>query len=102
MNLFNLRRSAPAVAEPKRAPVIEPAGAQLSRERLMPSTERAPQVFVRGQGSWLWDSEGHAYLDFTQGCAVNSLGHSPSVLVKALGNQAQALINPGAGYHSRG
>nr|WP_279153241.1 aminotransferase class III-fold pyridoxal phosphate-dependent enzyme [Pseudomonas mosselii] len=102
MNLFNLRRSAPAVAEPKRAPVIEPAGAHLSRERLMPSTERAPQVFVRGQGSWLWDSEGHAYLDFTQGCAVNSLGHSPSVLVKALGNQAQALINPGAGYHSRG
>ncbi|MCH7417655.1 aspartate aminotransferase family protein [Pseudomonas mosselii] len=102
MNLFNLRRSAPAVAEPKRAPVIEPAGAQLSRERLMPSTERAPQVFVRGQGSWLWDSEGHAYLDFTQGCAVNSLGHSPSVLVKALGNQAQALINPGTGYHSRG
>ncbi|MDH1629050.1 aspartate aminotransferase family protein [Pseudomonas mosselii] len=102
MNLFNLRRSAPAVAEPKRAPVIEPAGAQLSRKRLMPSIERAPQVFVRGQGSWLWDSEGHAYLDFTQGCAVNSLGHSPSVLVKALGNQAQALINPGAGYHSRG
>jgi acetylornithine/N-succinyldiaminopimelate aminotransferase len=102
MNLFNLRRSAPAVAEPKRAPVIEPASAQLSRERLMPSTERAPQVFVRGQGSWLWDSEGHAYLDFTQGCAVNSLGHSPSVLVKALGNQAQALINPGVGYHSRG
>ncbi|MEE1891067.1 aspartate aminotransferase family protein [Pseudomonas carassii] len=102
MNLFNLRRSAPAVAEPKRAPVIEPAGTQLSRERLMPSIERAPQVFVRGQGSWLWDSEGHAYLDFTQGCAVNSLGHSPSVLVKALGNQAQALINPGAGYHSRG
>ncbi|PYB86765.1 MULTISPECIES: aminotransferase class III-fold pyridoxal phosphate-dependent enzyme [Pseudomonas] len=102
MNLFNLRRSAPAVAEPKRAFVSVPAAAQCSRERLMPSIERAPHVFVRGQGSWLWDDEGHAYLDFTQGCAVNSLGHSPSVLVKALGDQAQALINPGAGYHSRG
>ncbi|QXH57015.1 aspartate aminotransferase family protein [Pseudomonas maumuensis] len=102
MNLFNLRRSAPAVTEPERAPVIAPATAQRSRERLMPSIERAPQVFVRGQGSWLWDDEGHAYLDFTQGCAVNSLGHSPSVLVKALNNQAQALINPGVGYHSRG
>ncbi|QXH35450.1 aspartate aminotransferase family protein [Pseudomonas muyukensis] len=101
MNLFNLRRSASAVAEPKRAPALAPATAQPSRERLMPSAERAAQMFVRGQGSWLWDSEGHAYLDFTQGCAVNSLGHSPSVLVKALGNQAQALINPGAGYHSR-
>ena len=83
MNLFNLRRSAPAtVAEPKRAPVSVPDAPPLSRERLMPSTERAAQVFVRGQGSWLWDKEGHAYLDFTQGCAVNSLGHSPSVLVK--------------------
>ncbi|QCI10329.1 aminotransferase class III-fold pyridoxal phosphate-dependent enzyme [Pseudomonas putida] len=103
MNLFNLRRSAPAaVAEPQRAPVIQADVAPLSRERLMPGSERAPHVFVRGQGSWLWDDQGHAYLDFTQGGAVNSLGHSPSALVKALGNQAQALINPGAGYHSRG
>jgi len=103
MNLFNLRRSAPAeVAEPKRTPVTVPDAPLLSRERLMPSTERAAQVFVRGQGSWLWDDEGHAYLDFTQGCAVNSLGHSPGVLVKALGSQAQALINPGAGFHSQG
>ncbi|WP_194788366.1 aspartate aminotransferase family protein [Pseudomonas sp. UFMG81] len=101
MNLFNLRRPAPAVAEPKRVPAAESVDAQDTLERLMPGSERAPQVFVRGQGSWLWDSEGHAYLDFTQGCAVNSLGHSPSVLVKALGNQAQALINPGAGFHSR-
>lgn len=101
MNLFNLRRPAPAVAAPKPVPMPEPATAQLSRERLMPGSERAAQVFVRGQGSWLWDSEGHAYLDFTQGGAVNSLGHSPNVLVKALSNQAQALINPGAGYHSR-
>lgn len=102
MNLFNLRRPAPAPAEPTRAPAAEPALAQTARKRLMPSSEHAPQVFVRGQGSWLWDSEGHAFLDFTQGCAVNSLGHSPSVLVKALGDQAQALINPGTGLHSSG
>lgn len=102
MNLFNLRRPAPAPAEPTRAPAAEPAPAQTARKRLMPSSEHAPQVFVRGQGSWLWDSEGHAYLDFTQGCAVNSLGHSPSVLVKALADQAQALINPGTGLHSSG
>ncbi|KJK16433.1 aspartate aminotransferase family protein [Pseudomonas sp. NPDC087612] len=102
MNLFNLRRPAPVVAERKIAPAVnQPVDAQ-SREYLMPAVARAPQVFVRGQGSWLWDSEGHAYLDFTQGCAVNSLGHSPSVLVKALGSQAQALINPGAGFHNRG
>ncbi|MDF0729794.1 aminotransferase class III-fold pyridoxal phosphate-dependent enzyme [Pseudomonas entomophila] len=101
MNLFKLRRSAP-VGEPLPA-VPPPAQApQRARERLMPGSGRAPQVFVRGQGSWLWDDAGHAYLDFTQGGAVNSLGHSPDVLAKALGSQAQALINPGAGYHSAG
>jgi acetylornithine/N-succinyldiaminopimelate aminotransferase len=68
----------------------------------MPSVERPRQVFVRGQGSWLWDSDGRAYLDFTRGGAVNSLGHSPNVLVKALADQAQALINPGTRYHNRG
>jgi acetylornithine/N-succinyldiaminopimelate aminotransferase len=98
MNLFKLRRPAPAAAEPLRAPAV--AAVQPGAERLMPGSKRAPQVFVRGQGSWLWDNAGVAYLDFTQGGAVNSLGHSPSVLVKALGNQAQALINPGAGFHS--
>ncbi|MBA1201682.1 aminotransferase class III-fold pyridoxal phosphate-dependent enzyme [Pseudomonas capeferrum] len=101
MNLFNLRRSTPAVELRKTVALNEPAMPSLTRKHLMPGVERAPQVFVRGQGSWLWDNEGHAYLDFTQGGAVNSLGHSPGVLAKALATQAQALINPGAGFHSR-
>ncbi|WP_054915973.1 aspartate aminotransferase family protein [Pseudomonas sp. NBRC 111117] len=102
MNLFNLRRQAARAAEQAPAPVALAQAEQLSRECLMPATERALQVFVRGQGSWLWDNEGRAYLDFTQGCAVNSLGHSPKALVQALSSQAQALINPGAGFHNRG
>lgn len=102
MNLFNLRRQAARAAEQAPAPVALAQAEQLSRECLMPATERASQVFVRGQGSWLWDNEGRAYLDFTQGCAVNSLGHSPKALVQALSSQAQALINPGAGFHNRG
>lgn len=102
MNLFNLRRQAAVAVEAAPAPVMTDPVDPLSREYLMPATERAAQVFVRGQGSWLWDSEGRAYLDFTQGNAVNSLGHSPKVLVQALSGQAQALINPGAGFHNRG
>ncbi|AYF88889.1 MULTISPECIES: aminotransferase class III-fold pyridoxal phosphate-dependent enzyme [unclassified Pseudomonas] len=70
--------------------------------RLMKTVERPDQLFVRGQGSWLWDSEGHAFLDFTQGWAVNSLGHSPSVVVNALKRQAENLINPGPAYYNRG
>ncbi|ATR85075.1 aspartate aminotransferase family protein [Pseudomonas sp. FFUP_PS_473] len=102
MNLFNLRRSPAPLEEHEPAPVTTAPVESLSRECLMPVAERPAQVFVRGQGSWLWDSDGRAYLDFTQGCAVNSLGHSPKALVQALGAQAQALINPGAGFHNRG
>ncbi|WP_166366258.1 aspartate aminotransferase family protein [Pseudomonas akapageensis] len=99
MNLFNLRRK---VASFENHHDIQPLHDDQARECLMPSVERPRQVFVRGQGSWLWDSDGRAYLDFTQGGAANSLGHSPSVLVRALADQAQALINPGAGFHNRG
>ncbi|WP_260564154.1 aminotransferase class III-fold pyridoxal phosphate-dependent enzyme, partial [Acinetobacter baumannii] len=62
---------------------------------------RPAQVFVRGQGSWLWDSDGRAFLDFTQGLAVNCLGHSPSVLVQALARQARELVSAGPGLLNR-
>lgn len=42
--------------------------------RMMRTLERPSQLFVRGQGSWLWDVEGDAYLDFTQGLMANSWG----------------------------
>ncbi|MCY1352715.1 Acetylornithine aminotransferase [compost metagenome] len=74
----------------------------LANLRLMRTVERPAQVFVRGQGSWLWDADGRAYLDFSQGWAVNSLGHSPGVLVEALKRQADSLINPGPAYYNRG
>ena len=102
MNLFNLRRPSPSLDE-LTVEFQSPSVSQgVSKECLMPSVERPAQVFVRGQGSWMWDSDSRAYLDFTQGGAVNSLGHSPAVLIKAMADQAQALINPGSGFFNRG
>ncbi|VVP27802.1 Succinylornithine transaminase/acetylornithine aminotransferase [Pseudomonas fluorescens] len=102
MNLFNLRRTPPSLDDL----VVDTSQASrrdnLSRECLMPSVERPKQIFVRGQGSWLWDSDDRAYLDFSQGGGANSLGHSPSVLVNAISEQAQSLINPGFALHNRG
>lgn len=72
-----------------------------ARERMMRTVERPEQLFVRGQGSWLWDAEGQTYLDFTQASAVNSLGHSPQVVVQALQRQAEQLINPGPNFYNR-
>jgi len=102
VNLFNLRRQAPNLDDLLMANDAPEAGSDLGAERLMPSVQRPQQVFVRGQGSWLWDSQDRAYLDFSQAGGANSLGHSPAALVKAIANQAQALINPGFNLHNRG
>ena len=95
MNLF--RRPAPSLDDL----ILEASSENPSNESLMPTVARPAQVFVRGQGSWLWDSDERAYLDFSQGNGANSLGHSPQVLIKALSDQTQALINPGNGLHNR-
>ena len=47
--------------------------------------------FTKGKGSYLFSSKGEKYLDFVQGIAVNSLGHSHPKLIKALNNQSKKL-----------
>jgi len=55
---------------------------------LMPITQRPDVVFVRGEGDYLYDSDGRRYLDWVQGWAVNCLGHAPAVVAQALAEQA--------------
>ncbi|OPA96359.1 aspartate aminotransferase family protein [Pseudomonas fluorescens] len=95
MNLF--RRPAPSLDDL----VLDAPRDDPSSECLMPTMSRPPQVFVRGEGSWLSDSDGRAYLDFSQGRGANSLGHSSQTVVEALTEQAQTLVNPGAGLYNR-
>jgi acetylornithine/N-succinyldiaminopimelate aminotransferase len=102
MNLFNLRRHQPSLDDLAVEHFRPSRHDNLSSECLMPSVQRPQHIFVRGQGSWLWDSDDRAYLDFTQGGAANSLGHSSSVLINAIATQAQTLINPGSGLLNRG
>ena len=44
-----------------------------------------------GKGSYLFSSDNKKYLDFVQGIAVNSLGHSHPKLVKTIKNQSRKL-----------
>ena len=67
-------------------------------DTLMEITARPRTVFVRGEGSWLWDDTGKRYLDFVQGWAVNCLGHSPPLVADALVAQAKRLITPSPAY----
>jgi len=69
-------------------------------DALMDITARPQTVFVRGEGSYLWDDGGRRYLDFIQGWAVNCLGHSPPALARALADQAKNLITPSPAYYN--
>jgi len=54
---------------------------------------RPPMVIERGQGSRVWDVEGHEYLDLIAGIAVVSLGHASPVVQRALAEQSAKLIH---------
>ena len=55
---------------------------------VMPTYARADLAFERGEGAWLWSTDGRRYLDFGSGVAVNALGHCHPRLVQALQTQA--------------
>jgi len=69
-------------------------------DALMDITSRPPVVFVRGEGSLLWDDAGKRYLDFIQGWAVNCLGHSPPDVVEALAAQSKLLLTPSPAFYN--
>ena len=52
-----------------------------------------PVAFVKGKGSYLYDTDGNKYLDMIGGIAVNSLGHGNPKLVSAISKQAKDLIH---------
>jgi acetylornithine/N-succinyldiaminopimelate aminotransferase len=76
----------PAADEPpkERASVI-PA--------LMPTYNRADLAFERGEGAWLWTTDGRRFLDFGAGIATSSLGHGHPHLVHAIAAQAAKVMH---------
>jgi acetylornithine/N-succinyldiaminopimelate aminotransferase len=43
---------------------------------ILPTYNRAPLSFERGEGTWLVEADGTRYLDLGAGIAVNALGHA--------------------------
>ncbi len=58
---------------------------------LLPTYNRYPLAFVRGEGAWLEAADGERYLDLGGGIAVASLGYSHPHLVEVLIEQAKQL-----------
>jgi acetylornithine/N-succinyldiaminopimelate aminotransferase len=65
----------------------------MSAAHLMQTYSPQPVAFARGEGAWLWDTEGRKYLDALAGIAVNGLGHGHPVLTRAIAEQAARLIH---------
>ncbi|MBX9631074.1 MAG: acetylornithine transaminase [Burkholderiales bacterium] len=54
---------------------------------------RLPVAFARGEGVWVWDTEGRKYLDALSGIAVTGLGHAHPRVVGAITEQAGRMIH---------
>jgi len=72
-----------------------------AKKNILFTANRPEIVMERGEGMYLWDTDGKKYLDFIGGWAVNSLGHSPIVIKKALENQASLLVNASPAFFNK-
>jgi acetylornithine/N-succinyldiaminopimelate aminotransferase len=71
-----------------------------SKKYLMNFINRVPVTLVKGRGVWVWDEDGKKYLDFVGGFATNSLGHCHPVVIKAIEEQAETLIQVSNQFYS--
>jgi acetylornithine/N-succinyldiaminopimelate aminotransferase len=65
----------------------------MSSVHLMDTYKRLPVTFERGEGMYLWDTEGNKYLDGLAGIAVTGLGHANPVVTRAIQDQAANLLH---------
>ena len=66
---------------------------ELDKQYILQTYGRNYTNFVKGEGSTLFDENGAEYIDFASGIGVNSIGHSNSILVNALCQQASKIIH---------
>ncbi len=65
-------------------------------------TAKRPNVVMeKGEGMYLWDTDGKKYLDFIGGWAVNCLGHCPAVISDALNEQSSLLVNASPTFYNK-
>ena len=62
-----------------------------AESHILPVYSPPEQIFVRGEGSWIWDDKGDKYLDCIAGIAVNAFGHGHPYLLEKLQQQAARL-----------
>ena len=68
---------------------------------LLPVYARFPVVMERGEGVYLYDTSGNAYLDLMAGLGVNALGHAHPRLLRVMTEQAGKLVHLSPQYAHR-
>ena len=69
------------------------------QQHVLQTYKRQPVVFVRGQGSRLYDADGREYLDLLSGIGVTSLGHAHPGLTAMITEQASTLLHTSNLYY---
>ena len=65
----------------------------MSSQPLMNTYNRLSVAFERGEGVWIYDTDGNRYLDALSGIAVTGLGHAHPAVTRAISDQAGRLIH---------
>lgn len=65
----------------------------MTRSPFMPNYGEPSVEFVRGQGSYLFDTDDKRYVDWLAGIAVCSLGHAHPAVADAVSAQANKLLH---------
>jgi acetylornithine/N-succinyldiaminopimelate aminotransferase len=71
----------------------------LYAKHLIGNYTRFPIAFTRGEGCYLWDSDGKRYLDLIAGLGVDGLGHCAPRVVAAIKAQASTLLHLHNNYY---
>ncbi|MEO7020088.1 MAG: acetylornithine transaminase [Ktedonobacteraceae bacterium] len=73
---------------------------ELEHKYYQSTFKRQPMVFVRGEGTRVWDADGKPYLDLVAGIAVNVLGHCHPAIIKAVQEQVTQLVHVSNLYYN--
>src|SRR5215467_10029376 len=77
----------------ERTSISNRALAEEAKKLFIPNYKPAEIVLERGEGCYVFDVEGHRYLDLVAGIAVSVLGHNHPKLVEAIRAQAGKILH---------
>ncbi|MEF3303445.1 aspartate aminotransferase family protein [Paenibacillus sp. GYB003] len=99
--MFEPDSTAASAGSPDRSDTMTEQLLADAERTILYTADRPGIVMERGEGMYLWDTEGKRYLDFIGGWAVTCLGHSPAAIREALARQSSTLVNASPAFYNK-